>query len=269
MDRIIRVFPRRTSMTPDDSYVFIGEPPMDRPQANEVHVSCAFTWDKEKAERLKLAWGQYYPIVKIGGCAYDDSCNGFNPGLYIRQGIIFTSRGCNNQCPWCEVWKREGKLRELDVIYQGNVIQDNNLLQCNKVHIQKVFQMLLDQHAIEFSGGLDSRLITDAIADDLRSLRIRQLFLACDTKEATRPLRKAVNRLGLSRSKLRCYVLLKFNPNETISEAIERLELVWEAGCIPFAQLYQPIDEWIEYPSEWKRLARIWGRPAATKAIHR
>ena len=97
--QILRVFPRRTSFTPMDDMAFVGEPPMIRPEADEVHVDCTFIWDKPKAERLVQAWKEYYPIVKLGGCAYDDPCNGFQSGMYIRQGITFTSRGCNNQCP--------------------------------------------------------------------------------------------------------------------------------------------------------------------------
>lgn len=41
---LIRVFPRRTKWTPTDSYAFVGDPPMMRPEADEVHVSCVFTW---------------------------------------------------------------------------------------------------------------------------------------------------------------------------------------------------------------------------------
>jgi len=126
--------------------------------------------------------------------------------------------------------------------------------------------MLKGQRGIQFSGGLDARLITDRIADDLRGLRINQLFLSCDTKEAIKPLREAVNKLGLSRDKVRCYVLLKFNPNETISEASERLEMVWEAGCVPFAQLYQPADKFIKYDLQWREFARFWSRPAIMKS---
>ena len=67
MSTIIRVFPRRTSYTPTDKYAFIGDPPMFRPDADEVHISCTFTWDKANAERLRDAWGQYYPVVTLGG----------------------------------------------------------------------------------------------------------------------------------------------------------------------------------------------------------
>jgi len=254
-------------MTPKDDMAFVGEPPLIRPEADMVHISVTFTWDITQAKRLQQAWSQYYPIVKIGGVAFDDPCDDFVPGVYIKQGVIFTSRGCNFQCPWCEAWKREGKLRELPVIYEGNFIQDNNLLQCSIQHIEKVFTMLRSKHGIEFTGGLDSRLMTDRIADDIRSLSVKQVFFAADTKEAIGPLRKAINLLGLPQSKVRCYVLLKFNPNETISKATERMHLVWEAGAMPFAQLYQPKDRWIKYPLEWTRFARIWQRPAAMKAV--
>lgn len=43
MKRIIRVFPSRTSYTPEDEYVFIGMPPFIIPEHDEVHISCTFT----------------------------------------------------------------------------------------------------------------------------------------------------------------------------------------------------------------------------------
>ncbi len=58
--KIIRVFPRRTSLTPTDAYAFVGDPPMWRPEADEVHISCSFTWDRVEVERLASAWAQYY-----------------------------------------------------------------------------------------------------------------------------------------------------------------------------------------------------------------
>ena len=79
---VIRVFPRRTALTPTDDMAFVGDPPMMRPEADEVHVSCTFTWDKAKAFRLYEAWGQYYPDVRIGGPAINDNeVNGFVAGM--------------------------------------------------------------------------------------------------------------------------------------------------------------------------------------------
>lgn len=51
--KIARVFPRRTTATPDDELVFFGPPPLlILPEIDEVHISVAFTYDRPKAEEL-------------------------------------------------------------------------------------------------------------------------------------------------------------------------------------------------------------------------
>ena len=266
--RILRVFPRRTKFTPIDDYAFVGRPPFEiiRPDVDEVHISVTFTWDKELAQELKMAWEQYYPIVRIGGPAFNYNPEKFEPGVYIKKGVTFTSIGCNHNCPWCLV-EREGKLKEISDFYAGNIVQDNNLLQCSRGHLRRVIDMLKKQRGIELSGGLDPALITNEIADELRALSIHQIFLAADTQARLKSLEKAVKNLdGFGRNKLRCYVLLGFD--QTISEATEQLETVWDIGCMPHAQLYQPPDKWIEYSQEWLDLNRNWSRPAIMKAMH-
>lgn len=111
--KIARVFPRKTTMTPDDDMVFFGPPPiLILPEIDEVHVSVTFTYDKVKAEDLAEDWEAVGVPVKIGGPAYDDPADGpFVPGLYVKKGAVFTSRGCNNRCWFCGAWRREGKLR--------------------------------------------------------------------------------------------------------------------------------------------------------------
>ena len=57
MGKILRVFPRRTKATPDDEYATTEYPGLFMPEdVEEVHVSVAFTYDMEKAERLAEAW---------------------------------------------------------------------------------------------------------------------------------------------------------------------------------------------------------------------
>lgn len=260
----IRVFPRRTSFTPDDGLAFVGDPPLWRPEAKTVLVSCAFTWDVPETERLAEAWGCYYPNVEIGGPAYDTP-NDFVPGLFVKHGVTFTSRGCNNRCPWCLVPDREGKIRELS-IQPGYIVQDNNLLQCSRQHQEQVYAMLKAQsRAAVFSGGLQASLVNDWVAAQLRGLRIKSVFMAADTDGALDALSEAAKRLAfLSRDKLYAYVLIG---RESMPQAVARLEEVWRAGCIPFAQLYQPPDKHINYDGQWRDLARQWSRPAIIKGI--
>lgn len=271
--RILRVFPRQTSMTPMDALAFVGDPPLAlfRPkpeQIAEVHVSVTFTWDIEEGNRLVHAWANYYPVVRMGGPALGHCGEDFVAGRYVRHGVTFTTRGCNRNCPWCLVPGREGLLRELPDFPAGHIIQDNNILQAYRHHWELVIQMLSTQRAVTFAGGLDARLLTGQIADDLQLLRIKELFLAADCEQALPALEKALARLReLPRYKKRVYVMIAYN-GESIADAQSRLEAVWQMGAIPFAQLYQPADRYLQYDQEWRTLARTWSRPAAIAAIH-
>lgn len=264
MNGIIRVFPRQTNCTPIDDMVFFGEPGLFIPDHKEVHISCAFTWDKPQAKSLAEAWQKVSPTIKLGGPAHDDPGETFEPGMYVRQGITFTSRGCPNNCKFCFVPKREGKLREIE-IKAGNVINDNNILACSKKHREKVYTMLKTQKRIEFKGGLEASRLTDWDIEEFRKLRIKQLWFACDHPNAIKIIQKVAPKLykaGYKRDHLHCYVLI----GDDMTENENRLKAVFEAGMLPYAQLFQP-EQQIEYSKEWKRFARTWSRPAAYKAL--
>lgn len=268
---ILRVFPQRTALTPTDALAFIGEPPSEPPPADEVHISVCFSWDVEEAVHLLALWGRHYATVRIGGPAFGGVCAEFVPGRYVAQGVTFTTRGCSKRCPWCLVPAREGPLTVIPDFAPGHIIQDNNLLQAPREHLLNVFTMLGEQpKAAVFSGGLGAAYVDDWVAEQLYHLRIREVYLAADTDGSLRSLRQAVTCLTfLKRRQLRCYMLLAFE-GETVTQAEARLEAVWEIGCLPFAQLYQPDSDYrILYSPRWRRLARLWSRPAATFAAHK
>lgn len=183
---ILRVFLRRTSQTPQDELVQIGEPELftsNPSEIDEVHISVIFSWDKEKALKLKKFYERSYAVVKIGGPAFPDTVRDkseFCTGRYIKQGIIFTTRGCDFSCPWCLVPEIEGKFRQISEVSSGNTIQDNNILLSNRDHFLKVCQMLRGETGIRFLGGLDSRLLKDWHIEELRSLRIKEIWLSFD-----------------------------------------------------------------------------------------
>lgn len=263
---IVRVFPRRTSFTPTDAMAFIGDPPLFLPVADEVHVSVAFTWDRPEGQRLAEAWANHYPVVKLGGPAFASAADGFTPGQYVKHGVTFTTRGCDRACPWCLVPGNEGAFREIPDFAPGWIVQDNNLLMASRSHLLRVFEMLrVQRHAAVFSGGLDTRLMDDWVVDQLRTLRIDQLFLAADTMGSLTALGRALGRLALPRRKLRVYMLCGFG-GDTIQEATERVQHVWRLGAMPFVQLYQPAERRIDYSPEWRDFARLWSRPAAMMA---
>ena len=258
--RMARVFPRKTNMTPDDDLVFFDLPPMDLPEIDEVHVSCTWTYDRNRAEELAYQWEAVGVPVKIGGPAYDDPGGEFTPGMYIKHGGTITSRGCNNRCWFCMAQKREGKLRELE-IKPGYNIMDNNLLQCSPEHIRAVCDMLKTQtERAVFTGGLEAKELKDWHCDLLREVKPKTMYFAYDTPDDYDPLVEAgkkLRRAGFNPSghSMKCYNLVGYK-GDTFEKAEKRLMDTCRAGFVPFAMLYR--DEQGQVDDSWKRFQREW-----------
>lgn len=268
---ILRVFPKRTTYTPIDSLVYyptsIQAPIWDIfPPFDEIHISCSFTWNRAFCLELKYQWEAFTDIpIKVAGPAFGTFADEFTPGLYLKPNIVFTSRGCNNNCPWCIVPKIEGNLRELPIM-PGNIIQDNNFLMTSRQHKDKVFEMLKTQRTVQFKGGLQSNLIDDHFVDAIRGLKIDELWLACDTDNALPQLKMACSKLidaGFNRDKIKCYALI----GDDMDKNEGRLREIYNAGAMPFAQLMRDFtDTKTEYSKDWNGFARSWQRPPAIKA---
>ena len=160
---------------------------------------------------------------------------------------------------------RKRKIREIE-IHPGNVVQDNNLLACSKAHVLKVVQMLKTQKGIRLVGGLDARLTKDWFIEELRGLRIDEIWTACDSKESLRRSTKFIKKLrasGFTRHHVRCYAMIGFS-GESPEDAEHRLIKIYEAGAYPFAQIY---DEGPTKDVKWRRLARRWQRPVIQYAF--
>jgi hypothetical protein len=268
--KIIRVFPTKTSYTPIDDFAFVGLPPLTRPEADEVHISCVFTWDKKRAEMLAAEWGKYYVTVRLGGPAYDDPGGEFVPGRYLKVGEVITSRGCPNRCSYCFVPKREGQLRTIPIT-SGFDILDNNLLACPSQHIQDVLEMLGTQRKKSmFRGGLDAHLLTDSFVNTISMIGLKQAFFAYDRPGDKDPLLQAFAKMrlaGFSRNQICCYVLVGYR-DDTQEQAEVRLEWVKAEGVTPFAMYYRSAESHKAIPPEWVNFIRAWSRPAAIWSKH-
>jgi len=270
MKHIIRVFPRRTKATPVDDMVRIGEQPGMFDEADEVHISVAFTWDLKDAEILERQWRHVAP-TRIGGPATGERGEGFTPGMYLRPGYTITSRGCPNHCWFCSVWKREGRaVRELPIMDGWNVL-DDNLLACSEEHIRSVFAMLASQkHKPEFTGGLEAKRLKPWIAVALKALHPKQLFFAYDTPDDLEPLRRAGEMMLAAEfteasHALRCYVLCGWPKKngrkaDTMDAAQVRIQQALDCGFTPMAMLYR--DGKGLRDETWMRWARKRIRPA-------
>jgi hypothetical protein len=98
------------------------------------------------------------------------------------------------------------------------------------------------------------------------SVPIGELWFACDRGKDIKRLEAIMPILnGIPQRKLRCYTMIGYD-DETLPEAVRRLERVFELGFLPFCQLYQPPTPMIPtkvYSAEWKAVMKKWCRPAA------
>jgi hypothetical protein len=278
--KIIRVFPRKTKASPDDALAYFG-PPDFFAEADEVHVSVTFSYDKAIAERLAEQW-KHIATVKVGGVAYGDASLDFIPGRYVKPGYTITSRGCPRRCWFCGVWKKWPTVNVMP-IYDGWNVLDDNLLAAPRDHVEAVFAMLRRQKKadwpgwdgrIEFTGGLEALSLQDYQVDLLAGLTPRpNMFFAYDPGDAFETLASAAQRLlaaGFTKEshRLRSYCLIGY-PKDTAELAEQRLQELLSAGFTPFAMLWQPdtpSQEKHRPGPEWKALHRRWARPAITHA---
>jgi hypothetical protein len=229
-----------------------------------VHISVAFTWDLPEAERLYNEWKHIAP-TEVGGVATGQRGGEFTPGMYLKEGYVITSRGCNNRCWFCSVWKREGNIKELPITDGYNIL-DDNLLACSDDHIKAVFSMLSKQKQRPlFTGGLEAKLLKQWHVDELLKLKPKEMFFAYDTPNDREPLYCAGKLLfnsGFSKKShaVRAYVLCGY-PSDTFDKAEGRFIDCIKAGFIPMAMLYR--DESGNRDPAWVKFAWPWIRPAA------
>lgn len=266
----LRVFPSRTKLTPIDSNVRFHGPELFDDCSMPVRISCTFSWDKPRAEWLYNQWA-HFKDVELGGPAYDDPGGEFTPGLFIREGAIFTSRGCSQICKPCFVPEREGYLRELEVVHEGYNVLDNDFLGCSEPHLDQCFKIFSrSSKQVHFTGGLNAELLCEDHLERFAAIRCGDLWFACDTDAALEPLRKASKMLTsagfMSIEKRRCYALI-IPQLTTLAKAEKRLKQIYAYGFLPMAMLYRG-PEAVKRKSgdHWDKFVRYWAKPPIYRA---
>lgn len=262
--KIARVFPTKTSMSPTDPLAFFGPPTLEAIAAepDAVHISVTFTWDLEKADELFYQWEMLGVPVEVGGPAFGDRMSeSFTPGLYLREGMTITSRGCPKDCWFCDVGKcANGRVIELPVQDGWNIL-DDNILATYDVHFRAVIDMLKRQKQRPvFSGGLEPEYMTAEKAALLVECKPKTLYTAYDTLDDYEHLRNMARLLwaaGLSRrsNTVKCYMLCGY-PEDSMEAAEKRAKQIMGLGFLPFAMLYR--NQTGRRDPEWRKFQREW-----------
>ncbi|MBU7006327.1 hypothetical protein [Phosphitispora fastidiosa] len=174
--------------------------------------------------------------------------------------IGFASRGCIRNCKFCVVPHKEGKPRAVADIYNiwhggGTelMLLDNNLT-CLPDHFELVCKQLINEKIrVNFSQGLDIRLITSDMARLLSMVRLaKQLHFAFDNIKTEQAVRRGIKVLvqnGVSHRKLMFYVLIGFD--STPEEDLYRVELLRSLKVDPFVMPYNKRDPYQRRFARW------------------
>lgn len=108
------------------------------------------------------------------------------PELTKDTAYGFLTRGCPRSCHFCIVSKKEGrasrKVADLSEFWsnQKNIkLLDPNLLACNQ-HISLLQQLINSKAYIDFTQGLDARLLTVDNIQLINQLKVKQIHFAWD-----------------------------------------------------------------------------------------
>jgi len=212
------------------------------PQSDITYVSIVFDWSREMAANYEL-----YDNVVIGGSGWD-VCGKLPPEIDIMRPKInlgFASRGCNNNCPFCIVHRKEGNAypeADLYDIWDG-VSADITLLDNNILQLPDHFRLICEQarkHKIrlDFNQGLDHKLLNDDVCLELRSIRHKAFVFAFDHPSYIGSVERAIDLLDKHRLfNNTWYVLVGYNT--TLEEDFMRLDYLKQRKQYPYVMRHK------------------------------
>ncbi|MEE1255585.1 MAG: radical SAM protein [Lachnospiraceae bacterium] len=176
----------------------------------------------------------------------------------------FISRGCPRGCDFCHVKDMQGrmahKVTDLSEFWNGQkniVLLDPNISACKDW--KEIFQQLIDSKAyVDFSQGLDIRLMTDEKIEMLKKIKCKGVHFAWDRyedRDIIVPKLKAFKQATQwDRRKIIVYVLCGDRERRITDHDLERIYTLREIGCWPYVMLYD--KESLPRGHELKRLQR-------------
>ena len=164
-----------------------------------------------------------------------------------QYAVGFLTRGCPRNCGFCVVGKKEGcvsrQVADLDEFWRGQQeikLLDPNLLACS-AHEDILQQLILCKFTyIDFTQGLDIRLISKDNINLLNRLKIKNIHFAWDNpkQDLTRYF-KIFSAYTNVRDVRRKTVYVLTNYNSTIDEDLFRIYTLRDLGYSPYVMIYQ------------------------------
>ena len=172
--------------------------------------------------------------------------------------VSMTSRGCPRGCAFCHVAAKEGrcsiKVANVSDFWCGQdeiKVLDPNITACRDK--RDLMQQYVDTKAkIDFTQGLDIRLLNQRDIEDLNKMRIGTLHFAWDNPQDDLKSKFQDFAKGFRRKTNIGTVYCLTNFNSTLSQDLYRIYTLRDLGYDPFVMVYNKPDA----PKEIRRLQR-------------
>lgn len=160
--------------------------------------------------------------------------------------VGFLTRGCPRRCGFCVVGQKEGlcsrQVADLSEFWRGHKeikLLDPNLLAC-KEH-EKLLQQLAESKArIDFTQGLDIRLVNPDNIQLLNQIKVKRIHFAWDNpKQNLEPHFRQYAELTRIRDKRNRIVYILTNYDSTIEEDLYRIYTLRDLGYSPYIMIYR------------------------------
>jgi len=207
---------------------------------DKIYASSIFTWtNKDYVPENAIIGGSGFNLTTVLPEEIDR--------LLPRLNIGFTTRGCNRNCEFCIVPKKEGRVKVVgDLLDLWNrkdkliTLYDNNIL-----FVPNHFKHICNQAIgfdieLDFNQGLDARLLDRDIVQLLKQIKHKQYRFGFDDIKYYDQIEKAIKLLIKNGIKVSTwFVLIGFGKDETI---MPRLELLKRYKQDAFIMIYNNIN---------------------------
>ena len=231
---------------------------------DKLYVACVFTENAETAQRLEDIGAE------VGGTGTDRAVTlpheieHFYPdyALYgnTKTAYGFLTRGCPRACPFCIVADKEGqtsrKVADLSSFWDGErhiKLLVPNLLAAAE-HMELLGQLAESGAWVDFTQGLDARLITEKNIKAINEIKVKMIHFAWDNprdESIPRQLQFFAERTSIWDYRRRRVYLLT-NYWSTYAEDLQRVYWLRENGYDPYVMIYDKPRA----PKETRRLQR-------------
>lgn len=217
-------------------------------QYDVVYKSKVFTFTPD------IEYSPMADLVVEGGTGYEsakvlpDEIEHITPDYSMypqhKEAYGFLTRGCPRACPFCIVADKEGrasrKVADLNEFWSGQreiKLLDPNLLAC--ADHETLLMQLIDSGAwVDFTQGLDIRLVTKENTELLTRVKVKNIHFAWDNpkQDLTADFQRFKTLSGIDKRKLGVYVLTNFD--STLDEDLHRVYTLRDLGYSPYVMVF-------------------------------